>query len=104
MLPGRVLTGDTLLIGACGRTDLPSGSSAKLYESLQRLMALPEDTVVLPSHDYQGQRASTIGREKRTNPRLQVANAQEFAELMAARKLPPPQNLREALDANQNCR
>ncbi|HEX8441900.1 aminotransferase class V-fold PLP-dependent enzyme [Archangium sp.] len=104
VLPGRVLTGDTLLIGACGRTDLPSGSSAKLYESLQRLMALPEDTVVLPSHDYQGQRASTIGREKRTNPRLQVPNAQAFAEMMAARKLPPPQKLREALDANQNCR
>jgi sulfur dioxygenase len=104
VLPGRVLTGDTLLIGACGRTDLPSGNALKLYESLQRLMALPEDTVVLPSHDYQGQRASTIGREKRNNPRLQVANAQAFAEMMAARKLPPPQKLREALDANQNCR
>jgi selenocysteine lyase/cysteine desulfurase/glyoxylase-like metal-dependent hydrolase (beta-lactamase superfamily II)/rhodanese-related sulfurtransferase len=104
VLPGRVLTGDTLLIGACGRTDLPSGNAAQLHESLQRLMALPEDTVILPSHDYQGQRASTIGREKRTNPRLQVANAKEFAEMMAARKLPPPQKLREALDANQNCR
>ena len=67
-------------------------------------MGLPEDLVVFPAHDYQGQRASTIGREKRTNPRLQVANAQEFAEMMAARNLPPPQRLREALDANLNCR
>ena len=104
VLPGRVLTGDTLLIGACGRTDLQSGSALKLYESLQRLLALPESTVVLPAHDYQGQRASTIGREKRNNPRLQVPDAQAFAEMMAARKLPLPQKLVEALDANQNCR
>ncbi len=104
VLPGRVLTGDTLLIGSCGRADLPTGSATQLYESLQRLMGLPEELVVMPAHDYQGQRASTIGREKRTNPRLQVANAQEFAEMMAARKLPPPQKLHEALDANQNCR
>jgi selenocysteine lyase/cysteine desulfurase/glyoxylase-like metal-dependent hydrolase (beta-lactamase superfamily II)/rhodanese-related sulfurtransferase len=103
VLPGRVLTGDTLLIGGCGRTDLPTGSSAELFDSLQRLAALPEDTLVFPAHDYQGRRASTIGREKKTNKRLLIATVEEFATAMSKVKLPPPLKLREALTANQQC-
>ena len=106
VLPGRVLTGDTLLIGAVGRTDLPTGNSAALYESLQKLIAtLPDDTIVLPAHDYEGRQASTVGREKRHNPRLQPKSAEEFADVMEKGQvgLPPPVNLREALNTNLKC-
>jgi selenocysteine lyase/cysteine desulfurase/glyoxylase-like metal-dependent hydrolase (beta-lactamase superfamily II) len=103
VLPGRVLTGDTLLIGGCGRTDLPTGSSVELYESLQRLAALPEDTMVFPAHDYQGRRASTIGHEKKTNRRMLITSSDEFAQAMSKMKIPPPMRLREALTANQQC-
>jgi glyoxylase-like metal-dependent hydrolase (beta-lactamase superfamily II) len=87
VLPGRVLTGDTLLIGACGRADLPTGSAARLYESLQRLMGLPEELVVMPAHDYHrpgeahqpaaagGQRAGVRGDDGRA----QAAPAAEAA-------------------------
>ncbi|NDY42132.1 MBL fold metallo-hydrolase [Dissulfurirhabdus thermomarina] len=68
---GYVLTGDTLFVGAMGRTDLPGGSYATLMHSLQtRVLTLPEETVVLPGHDYGPQPTSTVGREKRTNPFL----------------------------------
>ncbi len=103
VLPGRVLTGDTLLVGGCGRTDLPSGDSGALWDSLARLLALPDDTLVFPSHDYRGQRASTIGRERRTNSRLQHATREAFVTAMAELQLAPPARLHEALAANQNC-
>ncbi len=106
VLPGRVLTGDTLLIGGVGRTDLPTGSSASLFESLQKLMAsLPDDTIVLPAHDYEGRQASTVGREKRLNPRLQPKTPQDFTDVMEKGQLglPPPANLREALNTNLKC-
>lgn len=106
LLPGRVLTGDTLLIGGVGRTDLPTGNSTALFESLQRLVAaLPDDTLVLPAHDYEGRQASTVGREKANNPGLQPRSAKEFSELMATRLegVPPPANLREALNTNLKC-
>ena len=104
VLPGRVLTGDTLLIGGCGRTDLPTGDSAELFESLHKLTALPEDTLVYPAHDYKSEKASTIGREKKTNIRLSIGTLDEFKAEMAKLKLPPPVRLREALAANQECR
>jgi cysteine desulfurase/selenocysteine lyase len=103
VLPGRVLTGDTLLIEACGRTDLPTGDSEALFNSLQRLATLPEDTLVLPAHDYNGRRASTIGREKAHNPRLKFATAAEFAAAMRALELPPPSRMREAIQNNLHC-
>jgi glyoxylase-like metal-dependent hydrolase (beta-lactamase superfamily II) len=104
VLPGRVLTGDTLLIGGCGRTDLPTGDSAELFESLRKLASLPEDTLVYPAHDYKSEKASTIGREKKTNKRLQIGTFEEFQTEMAKLKLEPPVRLREALAANQECR
>lgn len=104
VLPGRVLTGDTLLIGGCGRTDLPTGDTNELFESLRKLAALPEDTIVYPAHDYKSEKASTIGREKKANKRMQIGTIEEFREEMAKLKLPPPVRLREALAANQECR
>jgi selenocysteine lyase/cysteine desulfurase/glyoxylase-like metal-dependent hydrolase (beta-lactamase superfamily II)/rhodanese-related sulfurtransferase len=104
VLPGRVLTGDTLLIGGCGRTDLPTGDSSELFESLRKLAALPEDTLVYPAHDYKSEKASTIGREKKSNKRMLITTQEAFQEEMAKLKLPPPVRLREALAANQECR
>lgn len=103
LLPDRVLTGDTLLIGSCGRTDLPTGDARTLFQSLQRLKALPEDTMVFPGHDYKGQRASTIGRERKNNPRLQIENEEAFMETMGRLSIPPPVKLQESLNANQKC-
>ena len=103
VLPGRVLTGDTLLIGGCGRTDLPTGDAAAMFDSLQRLASLPEDTLVLPAHDYDGQRASTIGREKRNNLRMKAGSANEFVVGMSSSNLPVPPGLDETIETNQKC-
>ena len=102
VLPDRVLTGDTLLIGGCGRTDLPSGDSISLFNSLQRLLQLSDDTAVFPAHDYDGRRATTIGRERKQNPRLRLAQ-DEFADSMKKMNLPTPPNLGEVLQTNQRC-
>jgi selenocysteine lyase/cysteine desulfurase/glyoxylase-like metal-dependent hydrolase (beta-lactamase superfamily II)/rhodanese-related sulfurtransferase len=102
VLPDRVLTGDTLLIGGCGRTDLPSGDSHSLFHSLQRLLTLSDDTAVFPAHDYDGRRATTIGRERKQNPRLKLAQT-EFADSMRKMSLPTPPNLGEVLATNQRC-
>jgi glyoxylase-like metal-dependent hydrolase (beta-lactamase superfamily II) len=75
LLGDRVFTGDTLLIRGTGRTDFQNGDSRAQYESLQRFMHLPEDTLVFPAHDYKGDTVSTIGEEKRYNPRLAVKDA-----------------------------
>ncbi len=103
LLPDRVLTGDTILIGGCGRTDLPSGSSAEMFGSLKRLMELPDDTLVFPAHDYKGRRASTIGRERKTNARVAFDDVEAFGEKMRSLGLAPPARLAEALNKNQNC-
>jgi glyoxylase-like metal-dependent hydrolase (beta-lactamase superfamily II) len=103
VLPGRVLTGDTLLIGGCGRTDLPTGNALTMFESLQRLLALPDDTLVLPAHDYDGRKASTIGREKKTNPRLQPQSPEEFGAALSKVDLPPPPGMREMVNTNTKC-
>lgn len=102
VLPDRVLTGDTLLIGGCGRTDLPSGDSISLFHSLQRLLTLSDDTAVFPAHDYDGRRATTIGRERKQNGRLKLAQA-EFSDSMRKMNLPTPPNLIEVLQTNQRC-
>ncbi|HLL24413.1 MAG TPA: aminotransferase class V-fold PLP-dependent enzyme [Kofleriaceae bacterium] len=102
VLPDRVLTGDTLLIGGCGRTDLPSGDAHSLFHSLQRLLMLSDDTAVFPAHDYDGRRASTIGRERKQNPRLKLAQA-EFSDSMNKTSLPVPPNLGDVVATNQRC-
>ena len=96
----RVFTGDTLLIRGTGRTDFQNGDSRAQYESLQRLMRLPEETLVFPAHDYKGDTVSTIGEEKRFNPRLKVRDADEYAALMAGLNLPNPKMMDVAVPAN----
>lgn len=104
LLPGRVLTGDTLLIGGCGRTDLPTSAAKQMYETLQRIIALPPDTIVYPGHDYQGRRASTIGQEIANNPRLAFDSADAFIEFMNARRTPFPRDMSSSIAGNQSCR
>lgn len=97
----RLLTGDTLLIGGCGRTDFQRGSAEALYDSITgRLFALPDDTLVYPGHDYRGRRVSTIGEEKATNPRLAGKSRAEFVQIMAALDLPEPAQIQVAVPAN----
>ena len=97
-----VFTGDTLLIGGCGRADFQSGDAGALYDSItQKLFALPEATLVFPAHDYKGRTASTIGAEKRTNPRVAGRSREEFIRLMRELQLPPPRMIDVAVAANQ---
>jgi sulfur dioxygenase len=99
----HLLTGDSLLIRGCGRTDFQSGDAGALYDSIQRLFALPDTTLVYPGHDYRGHTVSTIGEEKLFNPRFQGNNRQQFQELMANLRLPDPKKIMEAVPANQQC-
>jgi sulfur dioxygenase len=100
-LGDRVFTGDTLLIRGTGRTDFQNGDSRAQYHSIfNRLLRLPEETLVYPAHDYKGETVSTIGEEKACNPRLQVRSAEEYAELMANLKLGNPKMMDVAVPAN----
>jgi glyoxylase-like metal-dependent hydrolase (beta-lactamase superfamily II) len=97
----RVLTGDTLLIGGCGRTDFQRGNAAELYESITRkLFTLPDDTLVFPGHDYRGRRVSTIAEERETNPRLAGVTREQFIEIMGNLDLPEPARMAESVPAN----
>jgi sulfur dioxygenase len=99
---GNVLTGDTLLIEGCGRTDFQSGDAGSLYDSVhERLFALPDDTRVWPAHDYRGNTVSTIGYEKQHNPRLVGRDRASFIELMANLQLPRPKMIDVAVPANR---
>lgn len=99
----RVFTGDTLLINGCGRTDFQSGSADELYSSItNKLFALPEDTIVYPGHDYRGFTASTIGLERKNNPRVADQSRAQFIEIMNNLALPKPKLLDTAVPANQN--
>jgi glyoxylase-like metal-dependent hydrolase (beta-lactamase superfamily II) len=83
LVDGKLLTGDTLFVGECGRTDLPGGSSESLYDSLfNTLMKLDNGIEVYPGHDYGPRPHSTIGEEKRTNYVLQNRTREEFVEFM----------------------
>lgn len=103
VLPDRVFTGDTLLIRGTGRTDFQNGDARAQYDSLQRLLKLRDATRVYPGHDYKGWTVSTIGEEKRFNPRLQVASAEEYVALMRGLKLPNPKLIDIAVPANLSC-
>jgi glyoxylase-like metal-dependent hydrolase (beta-lactamase superfamily II)/rhodanese-related sulfurtransferase len=97
----RVFTGDTLLIGATGRTDLPSGDPEALYDSLfGKVMKLDPELKVYPAHDYKGRTHSTIGRELADNPRLQKRDRAEFVEMMRSLNLTMPTHITEALRTN----
>ena len=86
-----LFSGDTLLINGTGRTDFQNGNSKDAYNSLfNRLLKLPEETLLYPAHDYKGETVSTIGKEKRLNPRLQVRNVYEYIEIMKNLNLKRP--------------
>lgn len=98
----NLFTGDTLLIRGCGRADFQNGDARSLYRSItQQLFTLPEATVVWPGHDYNGRTSSTIGEEKRHNPRLAGKSEDEFVAIMAALGLAPPKKLAVAVEANR---
>jgi sulfur dioxygenase len=97
----RVFTGDTLLIRGTGRTDFQNGDARAQYQSIfGRLLQLPDETLVYPAHDYKGDTVSTIGEERRCNPRLQVKSVDEYVELMHNLKLPNPKMMDVAVPAN----
>jgi sulfur dioxygenase len=97
----RVFTGDTLLIRGTGRTDFQNGCARAQYESIfNRLLRLPEETMVFPAHDYKGDTVSTIGEEKRCNPRLRVNSVDEYVALMNGLNLSNPKMMDVAVPAN----
>jgi glyoxylase-like metal-dependent hydrolase (beta-lactamase superfamily II) len=97
----RVFTGDTLLIRGTGRTDFQHGDSLAAYDSLfNKLLALPDETLVYPGHDYKGDTVSTIGEERRHNPRLQVKSGEDYVALMAKLNLANPKMMDVAVPAN----
>src|SRR5437588_1252519 len=101
VLPDRVFTGDTLLIRGTGRTDFQNGDPRAQFESIfGTLLRLPDETMVYPAHDYKGDTVSTIGEEKRFNPRLQVKSVEEYVDLMSNLKLPNPKMMDVAVPAN----
>ena len=100
----RVFTGDTLLIRGTGRTDFQNGDAAAQYDSLfNKLLILPDETLVYPAHDYNGMTVSTIGEEKRYSPRLQVADKQAYIDLMNGLVLEDPQLMDVAVPSNRQC-
>ena len=102
LMNDRVFTGDTLLIDSTGRTDFQRGSSYDAYDSLfNKLLKLPEKTLVYPAHDYNGKKHSTIENEKNNNPRLQVSSAEEYAEIMNNLNLEFPEMIDIAVPANK---
>jgi sulfur dioxygenase len=99
-----LLTGDSLLIRGCGRTDFQSGNPGLMYDNVtQKLFTLPEETLVYPGHDYRGHLVSTIGEEKQYNPRFVGKNREDFIEQMNNLNLPNPKKIAEAVPANQQC-
>ena len=100
-LEDRVFTGDTLLIRGTGRTDFQNGDARAQYDSIfNRLLKLPDETLVYPAHDYKGDTVSTIGEERAHNPRLQVGSVEDYVELMGNLKLPNPKMMDVAVPAN----
>ncbi|XP_029928474.1 persulfide dioxygenase ETHE1, mitochondrial [Myripristis murdjan] len=96
-------TGDALLIRGCGRTDFQQGCSKRLYESVhQRIFTLPDHCLIYPAHDYKGQMVSTVGEERRFNPRL-TKSLEEFVEIMENLNLPKPAKIDIAVPANLVC-
>ncbi len=99
----RLFTGDTLLINGCGRTDFQQGDAGQLYDSLQKLLALPDETLIYPAHDYSDHRVSSIGQEKLLNPRIKDQDRASFIALMDGLKLSKPKKIDIAVPANMMC-
>ncbi len=104
LLPGRILTADALLVGSCGRTDLPNGNATRQYHTLYYVLkSLPDGLLVYPGHDYEGQGHSVLGDEKKTNPKMTFSSEEEFVRYMDEENpetLTPVHQLADALKAN----
>ena len=101
LMNDRVFTGDTLLINGSGRTDFQNGNAYDAYDSIfNKLLKLPEKTLVFPAHDYNGKKFSTIENEKNNNPRLQVSSKEEYADIMNNLNLANPKMMDVAVPAN----
>ena len=91
LMDDYLISGDTLLINGTGRTDFQNGNSKDAYNSIfNKLLKLPEETLLYPAHDYKGEKVSTIGKEKKQNPRLQVNSVDEYVEIMNNLNLKKP--------------
>ena len=97
----KLLTGDVLLIGSVGRTDFQNGSPESMFDTLQKLKALPDGTLIFPGHDYHEKRASTISKEKQGNPFLKETNKDQFVKNMRLKVIPKPFNIDNIVRVNQ---
>ena len=103
LMDNYLFSGDTLLINGTGRTDFQNGSSKDAYNSIfNKLLKLPEETLLYPAHDYKGEKVSTIGKEKRTNPRLQVNSVDEYIDIMNNLNLKKPAEIETNISRNIN--
>ena len=104
-IEGMLFTGDTMLIRGCGRTDFQQGSADSLYENVnKKLFTFPDDTLVYPAHNYKGLQVSSIGEEKKYNPRLGGGkNKAEFIEIMNNLNLAKPKRIDASVPANMKC-
>ena len=101
LMDNYLFSGDTLLINGTGRTDFQNGSSTDAYNSIfNRLLKLPDETLLYPAHDYKGEKVSTIGKEKKNNPRLQVKNVDQYIEIMNNLNLQKPVSLDFNISSN----
>ncbi len=98
---GRLFSADVLLIGSVGRTDFQNGSPESMFDTLQKLKALPDETILCPGHDYHEQRTSTIAKEKADNPFLMETNKEAFVQNMRAKVIPKPFNIDNIIRVNQ---
>ena len=103
LMDNYLFSGDTLLINGTGRTDFQNGNSKDAYDSIfNRLLKLPDETLLYPAHDYKGETVSTIGKEKKLNPRLQVNNVDEYINIMNNLDLKKPSEIEINVSRNIN--
>ena len=103
LMDNYLFSGDTLLINGTGRTDFQNGNSKDAYNSIfNKLLKLPEETLLYPAHDYKGEKVSTIGKEKKYNPRLQVDSVDQYIEIMNNLNLKKPAQIDFNVSKNIN--
>ena len=103
LMDNYLFSGDTLLINGTGRTDFQNGNAKDSYNSIfNKLLKLPDETLVYPAHDYKGEKVSTIGKERKQNPRLQVSCVDEYIEIMNNLDLKKPAKIETNVSKNIN--
>ena len=103
LMDNYLFSGDTRLINGTGRTDFQNGNSKDAYNSIfNKLLKLPEKTLLYPAHDYKGEKVSTLGKEKKYNPRLQVSSVDEYVDIMSNLNLKKPTEIEANVSRNIN--